>query len=97
MGTRFLACQEIEIANEVVDECLDASDGGEATVRSRVFDDIWGQNFWPDTYDGRCLRNAIYNNVEQAGMSLQEARMELSNRNRDGVGSGLVIKDSYTI
>ncbi|KAH7174933.1 2-nitropropane dioxygenase [Fusarium flagelliforme] len=97
MGTRFLACHEIEIANDVVDECLVTSDGGEATVRSRVFDDTWGQNFWPDMYDGRCLRNAVYDDVEEAGMSLQEARVGLANRSSGGMGSAFVVRDSYTI
>jgi nitronate monooxygenase len=97
MGTRFLACQEIEVADEVVDECLAARDGGEATVRSRVFDDIWGRNFWPDMYDGRCLRNAMYDNVEEGGMSIQEAHLALSTRNRGEGGSESVVRDSYTI
>ncbi|CAG9982670.1 unnamed protein product [Clonostachys byssicola] len=89
MGTRFLACSEIEIESEVADECLTASDGGEATVRSRVFDDIWGQNVWPEMYDGRCLRNAIYDDVEEEGMSLQEAREHLIRRSRNETSSGM--------
>ncbi|KAF5586263.1 nitronate monooxygenase [Fusarium pseudocircinatum] len=97
MGTRFLACQEIEMASEVVDECLRVSDGGKATVRSRVFDDIWGQNFWPEMYDGRCLRNAMYDNVEEAGMSIQEARMNLRDQSKNEIGSQLVVKDFHTI
>ncbi|KAM0226715.1 hypothetical protein ACHAPO_012132 [Fusarium lateritium] len=97
MGTRFLACHEIEVAHEVVDECLAARDGGEATVRSRVFDDIWGQNLWPDMYDGRCLRNAMYDNVEEAGMSIQEAQLALSSRSSSKGGNGFVVRDTSTI
>ncbi|WKT53500.1 Nitronate monooxygenase [Fusarium oxysporum f. sp. vasinfectum] len=94
MGTRFLASHEIEVDDQVADECLAARDGGETTVRSRVFDDIWGHNFWPDMYDGRCLRNAMYDNVEEEGMSIQEARLALSTQNG---GEGSVVRDSYTI
>ncbi|RYC86295.1 hypothetical protein BFJ63_vAg10819 [Fusarium oxysporum f. sp. narcissi] len=94
MGTRFLASYEIEVDDQVADECLAARDGGETTVRSRVFDDIWGHNFWPDMYDGRCLRNAMYDNVEEEGMSIQEARLALSTQNG---GEGFVMRDSYTI
>ncbi|KAL6912450.1 hypothetical protein FSST1_010210 [Fusarium sambucinum] len=97
MGTRFLACHEIEVANEVVDECLAARDGGEATVRSRVFDDIWGQNLWPDMYDGRCIRNAMYDNVEEAGMSIQEAQLALSTRSSSKGGNEFVVRDTNTI
>ncbi|KAJ5320359.1 hypothetical protein N7508_000642 [Penicillium antarcticum] len=60
MGTRFLAAEETSIPNIYRDAVFEASDGGRTTARSRVFDEVWGPNFWPDIYDGRCLRNKIY-------------------------------------
>ncbi|RYP74550.1 hypothetical protein DL769_003995 [Monosporascus sp. CRB-8-3] len=92
MGTRFLGCEEIDIDPEVVDEVLAASDGGQSTVRSRAFDDIWGTNYWPAMYDGRCLRNAIFDNIE-GGMSIQGARHRLYNSSN----SGSAIRDTHTI
>ncbi|KAJ4129109.1 hypothetical protein NW768_007640 [Fusarium equiseti] len=97
MGTRFLVSHEIEVANDIKDECIAARDVGEATVRSRIFDDIWGQNLWPNMYDGRCLRNAMYDNVEEAGMSIEEARLALSTRSRSEGEKGSVVRDAYTI
>lgn len=61
MGTRFLAATEARIPSFYRDAILQASDGGEATARSRIFDEVWGLNFWPQKYDGRCLRNKFYN------------------------------------
>ncbi|KAF3385034.1 hypothetical protein F1880_003112 [Penicillium rolfsii] len=60
MGTRFLAAPETRIPRVYRDAIFQASDGGQATARSRVFDEIWGPNHWPTTYDGRCLRNKVY-------------------------------------
>jgi nitronate monooxygenase len=45
MGTRFLAAEESAIPAIYRDAIFEASDGGQATARSRVFDDIWGPNF----------------------------------------------------
>lgn len=97
MGTRFLACEETQISEEVVDEVIAASDGGQTTVRSRAFDDIWGPNAWPDMYDGRCLRNAIFDNLEEKGMSVEEAQMDLHRRNKPGQIHGLSVRDTHTI
>ncbi|KAJ5109913.1 hypothetical protein N7532_002558 [Penicillium argentinense] len=60
MGTRFLGAVEAHIPQIYRDAIFSASDGGQSTARSRVFDEIWGPNFWPTTYDGRCLRNRFY-------------------------------------
>jgi nitronate monooxygenase len=76
MGTRFIGAEEAAIDSDAREEVFAASDGGESTVRSRVFDDIWGPNAWPQLYDGRCLRGAIYNNLE-AGLDIDEVRTRL--------------------
>lgn len=60
MGTRFLAATEAHIPQIYRDTVFSTSDGGQTTARSRVFDEIWGPNLWPTTYDGRCLRNRFY-------------------------------------
>ncbi|KAL4744923.1 hypothetical protein BDW72DRAFT_187639 [Aspergillus terricola var. indicus] len=76
MGTRFLAACETNIPEEYRREILSASDGGESTARSRVFDEMWFPSAWPEMYDGRCLRNACYDDW-QRGMSIDEIRARL--------------------
>ncbi|KAJ5128069.1 hypothetical protein N7448_008848 [Penicillium atrosanguineum] len=77
MGTRFLAATEARIPNVYRDAILQASDGGEATARSRIFHEIWGPNFWPQKYDGRCLRNKFYDQ-HMAGVPINNIRSWLS-------------------
>ncbi|KAJ5690851.1 hypothetical protein N7462_005243 [Penicillium macrosclerotiorum] len=76
MGTRFLAAPETHIPQIYRNAILAASDGGQTTARSRVFDEIWGPNFWPMIYDGRCLRNKVYDQYT-GGMSIQNIRLWL--------------------
>lgn len=76
MGTSFLAADESSIPSIYRNAILDASDGGQATARSRVFDDIWGPNIWPETYDGRCLRNQFYDDY-RSGVNIQKIRSGL--------------------
>ncbi|KAL7796016.1 2-nitropropane dioxygenase [Trichoderma ceciliae] len=76
LGTRFIGAEEATMDSDIREEVFAASDGGESTVRSRVFDDIWGTNPWPQLYDGRCLRGAIYNNLE-TGMNIDDVRTQL--------------------
>lgn len=75
MGTRFIGAEEASMSSVVRDEVFTASDGGESTARSRVFDDIWGENPWPQLYDGRCLRSTFYNNREK-GMDMDSIRKQ---------------------
>ncbi|KAL2785298.1 inosine monophosphate dehydrogenase [Aspergillus keveii] len=76
MGTRFLGAVETDLPREYRDEVLAAWDGGESTVRSRVFDEMWGDNLWPEVYDGRCLTNRCYEDLE-GGMDVREMRERL--------------------
>ncbi|KAL4986242.1 2-nitropropane dioxygenase [Aspergillus falconensis] len=76
MGTRFLGALEADLPEEYRREVLAASDGGESTVRSRAFDEMWGDNPWPKFYDGRCLRNLCYEDLE-SGMDVSEMRERL--------------------
>lgn len=75
MGTRFLASEEVVLpAKELIREALiKASDGGKATVRDKLFDELKGQNFWPTEYDGRSLVIDSYLD-HQSGMSIDEIR-----------------------
>lgn len=55
MGTRFLACEEALVHPVVRAAVLEARDGGQVTVRSKLFDQLRGPNVWPQVYDGRSL------------------------------------------
>lgn len=57
MGTRLLGAEEADLPLDCCRGILRAADGGESTVRSRVFDEMWGSSSWPEMYDGKCLRN----------------------------------------
>lgn len=55
MGTRFLASREALVHPKVQASVLEASDGGQVTTRSTLFDQLRGPNIWPEGYDGRSL------------------------------------------
>ncbi|KAK0367683.1 2-nitropropane dioxygenase [Colletotrichum limetticola] len=80
MGTRFLGAEECELESDVQREVFAAADGGQATVRSRIWDELWGRNPWPEMYDGRCLRNTMSDDFA-AGMAIEQV-LELAWSNR---------------
>ncbi|RKU49564.1 hypothetical protein DL546_009309 [Coniochaeta pulveracea] len=94
MGTRFLAATETVFEPEFRDLVLSAADGGVSTVRSRVFDDIYGQNGWPEMYDGRCMRNAMYDNLEK-GLSVEEIRDQIYRQASSSDSTS--VRDSVTL
>ncbi|KAH6638640.1 hypothetical protein BKA67DRAFT_589035 [Truncatella angustata] len=55
MGTRFLASREVTIHPKYQQQILEARDGGQQTVRAKVFDELRGPNIWPGAYNGRAL------------------------------------------
>jgi nitronate monooxygenase len=74
MGTRFLASKEIELpVKEYHEAILAAKDGGVATARGTVFDELKGESIWPAGYDGRALAGASYRDFE-SGISVEEVR-----------------------
>lgn len=60
MGTRFLACHEAVIAKGYQDEVLRASDGGQNTVRTKVYDNLRGTTGWAETHNARGVINKSY-------------------------------------
>ena len=71
MGTRFLASKEVIIHPRWQEAVLEAEDGGQATKRSKLFDQLRGPNIWPEGYDGRSLIMRSYKDYVQ-GVSLEE-------------------------
>jgi nitronate monooxygenase len=74
MGTRFLASEEVAMpAPGYRDAVLHAFDGGKATTRDKLFDELKGPNFWPAEYDGRSLIVDSYTDFK-GGMAIDEVR-----------------------
>jgi nitronate monooxygenase len=90
MGTRFLAASETNLHPNWKAEILDASDGGQGTVKSMLFDELKGPSIWPEGYDGRGLANASSGDFEK-GMGIDEVRKlfaEASQEKDGGFGVG---------
>ena len=88
MGTRFLACTEVQIARGYQDEIIRARDGGVNTVRSRVYDTLRGLTNWPGHYNGRGIINqsfldATNGEVTEENKKLYAEAMKIGN---DGWG-----------
>jgi nitronate monooxygenase len=60
LGTRFLAAKETIVHPKYQEALLAANDGGQNTVRAKVFDELRGPNIWPVAYDGRGLVTNSY-------------------------------------
>ncbi|KAJ8106480.1 hypothetical protein OPT61_g9509 [Boeremia exigua] len=71
MGTRFLAADEAVIAKGYQDEVLRASDGGQSTVRTKVWDNARGTTGWAGTHNGRGIINKTYTDA-MSGMEDEE-------------------------
>jgi len=60
MGTRFLASKEAVVAKGYQHEVLRAKDGGQTTIRSKLYDNLRGTTGWGESYDGRGIINKSY-------------------------------------
>ena len=73
LGTRFLAAQETDVHPRYQEAVIAATDGGQTTVRAKLFDNLRGPNIWPVEYDGRGLRTRSHADHE-GGVSIDEIR-----------------------
>ncbi|GIZ49636.1 hypothetical protein CKM354_001266500 [Cercospora kikuchii] len=73
LGTRFLSAPETHMHPEYRAAVLAATDGGQSTVRSKVFDELRGPNRWPVLYDGRSIRNASFIDHNE-GVGIEDIR-----------------------
>lgn len=71
MGTRYLASHEAEIAIGYQQEVVRASDGGQTTIRSSVYDELRGTTDWDSRYGGRGVTNKSYDDAI-SGMNFEE-------------------------
>jgi nitronate monooxygenase len=75
MGTRFLAAKEVQSHPVYQKAIIAASDGGQSTIRSKLFDNLRGPNIWPEAYDGRSLVMESFED-HQKGMPIEEIRQK---------------------
>lgn len=73
LGTRFLSAPETNVHPTYRAAVIAAKDGGQSTVRAKVFDELRGPNQWPVEYDGRSIRTESFRD-HQAGVHLDEIR-----------------------
>jgi nitronate monooxygenase len=73
MGTCFLAAPETAIHPKYRAAVLAAKDGGQSTVRAKIFDELRGSNIWPVIYDGRGLVTKSYLDYV-SGVSIEKIR-----------------------
>jgi nitronate monooxygenase len=73
MGTRFLASKEAKISKGYQDDVLRTTDGGQNTVRTKLYDELAGRADWPSIYDGRNIVNRSVLDQE-SGIAFAENR-----------------------
>ncbi|PWW72014.1 inosine monophosphate dehydrogenase [Tuber magnatum] len=60
LGTRFIASTESEVHAGLRGAVVGARDGGNGTVRTRLYDELRGTGDWPEQYDGRAIVNDTF-------------------------------------
>ena len=71
MGTAYLATAEASIHPAYQRAVLDASDGGQSTARTSLYDHLRGTRHWPDRFGGRGVKNASWDDWVR-GRGLEE-------------------------
>lgn len=71
MGTRFLASTEARINPGYQRHVISASDGGQTTVRTQLYNHLRGLTTWPAPFDARGLINQSWRD-HQSGMPFEE-------------------------
>lgn len=94
MGTRFLASEEVSLPHRrFQDVILATRDGGQNTVRAKVFDELMGPNVWPEVYDGRSVVTESYVDLKR-GKGIDDVRAlfaEAEKAEPMGFGDGKVV------
>jgi nitronate monooxygenase len=74
MGTRFLSASETTVPHKGYREAVLATkDGGQNTVRAKIFDELRGPNIWPVLFDGRGIVTDSYTDHVK-GVNIEEIR-----------------------
>lgn len=84
MGTRFLSARETNVHPVYQQALVAASDGGQSTRRSKLFDNLRGPNIWPGAYDGRSILMQSWADHE-SGVGIEEIRKRHKEALKDGM------------
>lgn len=60
LGTRLIASQESEAHEHFKELLVKTTDGGQQTVRTRLYDEVRGTGGWPEIYGGRAIINKTF-------------------------------------
>ncbi|CAN9416268.1 unnamed protein product [Alternaria alternata] len=71
LGTRLLATPEANITQGYRSAVLRTTDGGQSTVRTKVYDSLRGTN-WAETHNARGIITQSYVDAVEKGMSQEE-------------------------
>lgn len=95
MGTRFLSAPETTVPHPGYREAiLTTRDGGQNTVRAKIFDELRGPNIWPVEFDGRGIVTENYTD-HMEGVDIEEIR-RLHAEAQKGEGGGFGPKNKRT-
>jgi nitronate monooxygenase len=83
LGTRLLASNEATINPGYRSHILTASDGGQTTVRTQLYNHLRGTTDWPEAFDARGLMNQSWRD-HVGGMGFEE----IKNLHAEAVGRG---------
>jgi len=64
LGTRLIATPESEAHEKFKELLVNTSDGGQHTVRTRVYDEVRGTGGWPEIFGGRAIVNKTFEDHE---------------------------------
>ncbi|KAF8475725.1 putative oxidoreductase, partial [Kalaharituber pfeilii] len=65
LGTRLIATVESEAHDGFKELLVNTEDGGQNTVRTRLYDELRGTGGWPKQYNGRAVVNESYRDEEK--------------------------------
>lgn len=89
MGTRFLASHEAVLARGYQNEVLRASDGGQTTVRTKVWDKARGTTGWAETHNGRGIVNRTYADAVDGMADEENQRLYEEDMKKGDLGWGV--------
>ncbi|KAF1945410.1 oxidoreductase 2-nitropropane dioxygenase [Clathrospora elynae] len=88
LGTRLLASYEANISKGYRDEVLRASDGGQTTVRTKVYDTLRNTN-WAATHNARGVINKTYFDAMDGMGEEENRRLYTEETNKGDAGWGV--------
>ncbi|KAF2649593.1 oxidoreductase [Lophiostoma macrostomum CBS 122681] len=89
MGTRFLASNEANITRGYRDEIIRAADGGQTTVRTKVYDILRGTTGWAESHNARGVVNRSFVDAQGGLSETDNKRLYKVEEGKGDVGWGV--------